>query len=551
MRVVMRVVMRMSCKTVWLLAAAACALLILPGVVQANGGPHGDYRDATNLTDRCAACHRVHQGVSEGKLLKAESQYALCLTCHNGAGSVLDVLDGVRVAGPGYTPANLISLDGNVVPRDSSASNIYVSLAPYGELSVPPSGPSTAFAYVTVRIRNRTGADFIAGLAATDSQVSGAAGSFGASDFVATTRHTSSSDSDAENPGNPTETPITSVTVQANGTGYVLLRVKVTPSATAGASNLTAVAITAGGQMANVRAQVRVGEPTLPVLNGGGFNFVGTKPTTSRHNANPADNSLNPWGFGGSAETTNYAAGGTGKAANTGENPNALAEPLQCTSCHNPHGNTNYRMLKTYPRANNNTYAADVKAWYSDASNPSPAYVANEGNRALEAGAPADKYIKEYYASYVDNSKGISSFCGGCHTAYPSNSAGVGLASTTGFGSVIHYRHRTEMPYDGWTNPNTGSPSQNPETNPIAGTGGTGTFPALRLASNASNDNKVVTCLTCHRAHGTSAVMSGYALKKSLGGLADEDLTPAQIGESRSSLLVMDNRGFCQACHQW
>jgi len=140
------------------------------------------------------------------------------------------------------------------------------------------------------------------------------------------------------------------------------------------------------------------------------------------------------------------------------------------------------------------------------------------------------------------------------HTAYPS--AGASAAYTVG--GVTHFRHRTEMPFTNWTNPETGLPPLNPETSGLAG------FPALRLASNGTQGNTVVTCLTCHRVHGSSATMSNYALKKSLGGLADEDLTPTQtataanaqaawasLNVSHSTLLFTNNRGMCEACHQW
>ncbi len=521
------------------LAVAVFAVIAVPENVLANGGPHGDYRNASTLTDACAGCHRLHQGLSTGKLLKAESQYALCLTCHNGAGSVLNVLDGVRLAGVGYDPAtSLLTLDSGAIPRDNSATNMYLSLAPYGEMSAAPGKDG----YITLRIRNKTGSAITPVLAASDVLLGTTIGSdFNASDFVDVTVGTSGNTSDAENPGNPiTSTVVTTVTVPANDTAYVRLRVKPSSTATAGDGILTTVTATFAGQTGTVKAQTRAGDTSLPVLNGGGFNYVGAKVTTSRHNANPADNARNPWGFGGMS-TPNYAAGGTGLAVNTGENPNALSEALQCTSCHNPHGTTNYRLLKL----NNNGVAVDVKAFYSGALST------DEGARGLESGAPADKYTKEYYGSSASNSAGFASFCGSCHTAYPSDGASLGLSSTSAFGSALHYRHRTEMPYTNWTNPNTGANPQNPELTPIAGTGGTGDFPTLRLASNTTTADSIVTCLTCHRVHGTGADMTGYALKKMFGGKGDDDITPSQVNESRTTLLYTDNRGMCQACHQW
>jgi len=287
-----------------------------------------------------------------------------------------------------------------------------------------------------------------------------------------------------------------------------------------------------GLQTATVTTQTTVGLPSDDrTLNGGGFMFVNGAPVTSRHNADPADNSSFPWGFSDS---------GSGQSANTGQNLNWMGSALQCTSCHNPHGSDNYRMLRDR-LFGVTTAQVNVKAFYAGA------ITRDEGAPGLNAGAPADKYVGEYYASEGTGGApntgagSLASLCVACHGAYPSNGAAVAYTA----GGVTHYRHKTEMPFTAWANPESGRVSQNPETNPIAG------FPALRLASNSGNDNTIVTCLTCHRAHGTSSTMEGYAVRASLGGLADEGLSPAQTGLSRSTLLFTANRGACQACHQW
>ena len=177
------------------------------------------------------------------------------------------------------------------------------------------------------------------------------------------------------------------------------------------------------------------------------------------------------------------------------------------------------------------------------------AFTKDEGAPGLEGGSPADKYTQEYYGSAGSGGApttagqgSLASLCGACHTAYPSDGASVGFTA----GGVTHYRHKTEMPYTDWTNPETGTQVTNhPETNPLTG------FPALRLASNTGESNTIVTCLTCHRVHGSTSTMSGYALMQQFGGLGDNDLTPSQTLTSSSTLLFTDNRGMCQACHQW
>ena len=555
---------------------AFMALLSLQTPVQADGGPHGGYQ-STGTTDLCAACHRVHQGKSEGKLLKAESPYALCLTCHNGAGTVLDVLDGIKLA-------TTQALSG-ITPR-AVAAKMAASMAPYGDTWAMPTGT----AVFTVRIRN-TDAGSITPTLACDN---GGGPGVGCS---------------VTNPG----------TIGGGAVGYGT--VSVTAGAAASTVTTTITVTEAAGSAALVvktKAESGVAGATL---NGGGFRFVNGAQTTSRHDANPADASVKPWGYGGSGVAT-YLSNATA-TNNTGGDQNTLgaSAPLQCTSCHNPHGSTNYRMLKNTINGNN----VRVRAYYSG-------FVNNEGARGLEAGAPADKYTQEYYGSTGDadanstsgsasaTSYGIATLCGSCHTAYPSGGATVSLtapalstitytgqvgdftvgetitggtsgktaaivvdadAGTTGTLSLravsgafanpetitggtsgatattssllttpnaVHYRHATEKPITG--RPGCGASgtcdgTQNPEETPLP------LFDTLRLASSGSATNEYVVCLTCHRVHGTASTMSGYALKASLGGSGEEDLTPSQFTGSTSTLLYTNNRGMCEGCHRW
>lgn len=43
-------------------------------------GPHGRY---TNMTDKCRACHEVHEAASSWKLLPAATVFEVCNTCHD------------------------------------------------------------------------------------------------------------------------------------------------------------------------------------------------------------------------------------------------------------------------------------------------------------------------------------------------------------------------------------------------------------------------------------------------------------------------------------
>jgi predicted CXXCH cytochrome family protein len=532
--------------------AALAAFLVLDATggarhASADGGPHGGYTATGGtqggLPDQCAACHRVHQGQSVGRLLKASSPYALCLTCHNGSGSVLDVLDGVRLG------TTIAPISGTV--RQAEQGAVTASLAPVAAIAVPLATAGTvsnaeftlvvnraASAPLTITLGTPVVKDDAGVVIPTLTRVP-----FGAAYLCQV--------GSACNPPTPT-----SLTVAAGtGVSYYEVFVPGLPAALAGDNVVIPIDVNGGvGSAPQVALSARIRKPGdfvtssggNSILNGGGFVFVDGKNVTSRHNADPADNSLNPWGYAGNpSNPTN---------TNTGQNPVSLAAALQCTSCHNPHGTENYRILKESV----NGAQVKVQAFFGTG------YTKDEGGRGVNATAP-DKYVQEYYGSSglggtgdpTSAGGGIATLCGGCHTAYPST--GASAPWTGGSPNVTHYRHKTEMFYRDWSNPDTLRLSQNPEENPVTG------FPRLRLASSPAVDNGIVTCLTCHRVHGTATVMDGYALKPSVAGLtpatdtglADEDLTPSQTGSdhtgrlSLSTLLFTNNRGMCQACHQW
>ena len=81
-------------------AAAAIWLLLAAVPVFADGGPHVSSinNGSSGITaDSCAGCHRTH--TAQGPyLLAAESEEALCLTCHGttGTGATTDVENGIQ-----------------------------------------------------------------------------------------------------------------------------------------------------------------------------------------------------------------------------------------------------------------------------------------------------------------------------------------------------------------------------------------------------------------------------------------------------------------------
>lgn len=92
--------------------------------------PHGGYATETNL---CLSCHQTHTAVG-GRLLKAESIKALCLTCHEGSGSKYDVLNGQIRGAEGW---GAISNTPNTSP-ESLAGAFGTAGNPPGTVTVSP-----------------------------------------------------------------------------------------------------------------------------------------------------------------------------------------------------------------------------------------------------------------------------------------------------------------------------------------------------------------------------------------------------------------------------
>jgi predicted CXXCH cytochrome family protein len=92
------------------------------GPAQADNGPHsivmGQNGVTTNVSAegaaQCANCHRAH--TAQASDLLKQAQPALCLNCHDGLGSSLDVVDGTdtnggMLRGGGFTTAHIDSAD--------------------------------------------------------------------------------------------------------------------------------------------------------------------------------------------------------------------------------------------------------------------------------------------------------------------------------------------------------------------------------------------------------------------------------------------------------
>lgn len=239
-------------------------------------------------------------------------------------------------------------------------------------------------------------------------------------------------------------------------------------------------------------------------MNGGGFfyakqdtSFSGTAisgTVTSLHSVQ-----------GTTGYTTTATMWGAG-ALNSGA---GSSFDLYCSSCHDPHGNNNYRILKSTV----NSVAVSVGQ-------------TDEVGKSYTAA--------KYYSSTVGTGQWrISDFCAACHTRYDANASAAGETSSTD--NIFSYRHRIDAPSGAVVN------------------GVSYTFTAaISLpvstvnggAPTTSPDNRSMVCLTCHFAHGTKAAMSG-----SYSGAVPWPDGMVPSGNARSSLLRLDNRGVCENCH--
>lgn len=184
--------------------------------------------------------------------------------------------------------------------------------------------------------------------------------------------------------------------------------------------------------------------------------------------------------------------------ATPGNNATNKKMRLSCISCHDPHVNQNYR-------------------WQRTAS----------GNAKVLSNE--DKFATKAYKSSFTSPKyrsGQTQVCVGCHDAYDAQSMPVGqqirsFDAGDGRGFLTRHHHPIQVPLSSY------APKLLSSTLPLDQSRGFN-------VDNGPDDQ--LQCLTCHRAHGTISVMSGFAAS----------VEPAKS----SSLLRLDNRDVCQDCHK-
>ena len=161
-----------------------------------------------------------------------------------------------------------------------------------------------------------------------------------------------------------------------------------------------------------------------------------------------------------------------------------VSSNLGCGNCHDPHGKAN---------AGAATYRI-LRPVPRSSGASTGVVVDDETTKVYTVANVNNDYFNDSYGTRMAP---LSNWCAQCHTRY---AAAAGSEGTSSGDPLLMYRHR----------------------------------------SNTST----VGCMSCHVAHGTSAVMgtNSGAVPWPGGGT-----TPN--GNARSSLLRVDNRGVCQGCH--
>jgi predicted CXXCH cytochrome family protein len=247
----------------------------------------------------------------------------------------------------------------------------------------------------------------------------------------------------------------------------------------------------------------------VPPLTGAGV------PVTSSHSVDP------------SAINTIWGNGPVNSVANAGKpTDTAAGTNLTCGSCHNPHGNGNYRILKPLPTGATE-YSPGVLAppalIAQTATSTPPLYTGVITDASVVAGVPdttaADRTLSHLYTTnnywvqsdakapaFISN---VAEWCSTCHTRYLASSPSQGavtasMQSRANSGDAIFtYRH------------------------------------------TSSKDSR--NCITCHVSHGSNAATGPQSsvLRNPDGSAAPGD---QNTGDSR--LLRIDNRGTCLMCHK-
>lgn len=269
---------------------------------------------------------------------------------------------------------------------------------------------------------------------------------------------------------------------------------------------------TAGGtaQYAVTSRGLRPTAQKIPVLTAG-------EATTSSHSIDGSPQTI--WGNGAISATVNLGKAGVA---------------LECGSCHDPHGNKNYRILRPVPNDSGVVAAvitAAVPAVYDNSVPPvlvTPAIPAVMGSAGV---AIPDQVAKKYTtADYWQTlAPGVPAVSG--KTGLPVVSPDGFIANISDWCLTCHTRYEGKA--------SAGAIKAARETN-----SGDAVF-TYRHTTSKIDVNGTRNCITCHVAHGSNATMAGASSKVEMPG----GLPPVTGNAGDSRLLRVNGRGVCIMCH--
>ncbi|MDO8616384.1 MAG: cytochrome c3 family protein [Dehalococcoidia bacterium] len=226
-----------------------------------------------------------------------------------------------------------------------------------------------------------------------------------------------------------------------------------------------------------------------------------------------------------------------------------ISNELECTSCHDPHGNGNYRILRSVPTGSDAAGYTIPDTYPKAAANYTTSNYFNmnhdvDGNGvgdALPGALPLGATPAPGQSIFVDTSR----WCSQCHTRYlaqrntvvPTPVAGSVDPNASRMDSgddIFTFRHTSA----GW-GLNSSAPSGVPGPN----------------YGKATFNNRA--CITCHATHGSNASMPGKPAASPAPATHYSSRVPWPDGSTinpendleRASLLKMNNRGMCKKCH--
>jgi len=267
---------------------------------------------------------------------------------------------------------------------------------------------------------------------------------------------------------------------------------------------------------------------------------------------------------------------------------------LTCTNCHDPHGSSNYRLLKDSVNG--------VTVGGYTGSTPNGIVFSTETNYPVAAGGwlkqeAGQAQMQAYLPNYTGGTPILAGFagtaslsvwCSACHTRYNQSADATTPADPTlyaGFesgtsvpasqavvGSQLRHRHPIDI-----TLKSGNANLQIPAMGSIAAQDAGGFDPRIPVEAPrgaAGPENSQIGCLTCHFAHGASYVTTGWAsahyeqgsgsvnatnvipVRDTVAGVDPGKYNPAPglpnglTITGSTSLLRTDNRGVCERCHQ-